>query len=161
MVDNASVLLWVFLFGTKFVTYPLTLVVAISQEKLNLPNTQSCLTHCCPLPKPERPSFFSVRVTWGSLGGDHSPLLPPKAGLNSNLGSYQSDEQCSPPLTGCCASPGSLYIWTFTPTHWEDEPLLQIKLSVGACSDLLLVVWRLHPSNKGGEKKITVSGIQD
>jgi hypothetical protein len=26
------------------------------------------------------------------LGVDQTPLLPPEAGLNSNLGSYQSDE---------------------------------------------------------------------
>jgi hypothetical protein len=36
MVNDASVLLWVSLFGTEFfVIYPLTLVVAISPEKLN------------------------------------------------------------------------------------------------------------------------------
>jgi hypothetical protein len=30
-----------------------------------------------PLPKPERHTFTLDRVTRGSLGGDHSPLLPP------------------------------------------------------------------------------------
>jgi hypothetical protein len=38
MVDDASILLWVSLFGIEFfVTHPLTSVVAISQEKLNPP----------------------------------------------------------------------------------------------------------------------------
>jgi hypothetical protein len=31
-------------------------------------------------------------VTQVSLGVDQTPSLPPKAGLNLNLGSYQSDE---------------------------------------------------------------------
>jgi hypothetical protein len=30
------------------------------------------------LPNPERPGFTPDRVTWGSLGGDQFPLLPPK-----------------------------------------------------------------------------------
>jgi hypothetical protein len=46
-----------------------------------------------PLPKPERHGFTPKKgTTWVSLGGDQSPLLPPEAGLNLNLGSYQSDE---------------------------------------------------------------------
>jgi hypothetical protein len=46
MVNDASVLLGVSLFGTEFfVITPLTSVVAISQEKLNLPNSWGCLTH--------------------------------------------------------------------------------------------------------------------
>jgi hypothetical protein len=47
-------------------------------------------------------------VTGESLGGDQSPLRPPEAGLNSNPGSYQSNEWCSPSLVGSCASPGSV-----------------------------------------------------
>jgi hypothetical protein len=30
------------------------------------------------LPKPERPGFTPDRISWGSLGGDQAPLLPPK-----------------------------------------------------------------------------------
>jgi hypothetical protein len=41
----------------------------------------------------------------GSLGGDQSLLLPPEAGLNLNLGSYQSDELGS--QVGSQAFPGS------------------------------------------------------
>jgi hypothetical protein len=46
-----------------------------------------------PLPEPERYGFTHKKgVTQVSLGVDQTPLLPPEAGLNSNPGSYQSDE---------------------------------------------------------------------
>jgi hypothetical protein len=38
------------------------------------------------------------------------------------------------------------------PDLQEDESLLQIKLSVGAWWDLLLVVQGMHPGGKGGDK---------
>jgi hypothetical protein len=65
IMDDASVLLGVSLFGPKFfVMHPLTLVVAISWEKLNLPNSEVLHTFAL-LPKPEKPGFIPDRVTMG------------------------------------------------------------------------------------------------
>jgi hypothetical protein len=57
-----------------------------------------------PLSKPESLGFTPDRITWGSLGGDQSPLLPLEAGLNSNSGSYQSDKWCSLHIADSCTS---------------------------------------------------------
>jgi hypothetical protein len=48
-----------------------------------------------PLPEPERHDFIPQIFGYQDvpLGGDQDPLLHPGAGLNLNLGSYQSDEQ--------------------------------------------------------------------
>jgi hypothetical protein len=45
-----------------------------------------------------------------------------------------------------------LCIKAFTPTLWEGESLLWIKLSIAAWWDLLLVVQEKHPGEKGDDK---------
>jgi hypothetical protein len=89
--------------------YPsLNLSCGYFPEKAQTPLIPGGVSHTFTLlPEPERHGFTPNRVIRGSLGGDQSPLLPPKAGLNLNLGSYQSDGRCIPPLTGSCALPGS------------------------------------------------------
>jgi hypothetical protein len=61
-------------------------------------------------------------VTRVSLGVDQTPSLPPEAGLNLNLGSYQSDEQGS--QVGSCAFPGSFVQPELTSSAcWERDSL--------------------------------------
>jgi hypothetical protein len=77
-------------------------------------------------------------VTQVSLGVDQTPSLPPKAGLNLNLGSYQSDEWGS--QVGSWAFLGS-FVWP-NPTslvHWERGSLPSHQLS--SCG-----AWQGQPS---------------
>jgi hypothetical protein len=51
------------------------------------------------LPEPERHGFTPKDIYYSVLlGVDRTPFLPPEAGLNSNLGFYQSDELVSKPF---------------------------------------------------------------
>jgi hypothetical protein len=81
---------------------------------------------------------------------DQSHLLPTEADLNLKLGSYQSDERCSPPLTCSCTSVGSVVL----PSPHLDSPGGQVLpplltpcriISPGGPGNKL--------SNKGGEKR--------
>jgi hypothetical protein len=67
-------------------------------------------------------------------------LFPPGAGLNLNPGSYQSDTQCSPPLTGSCTSLSSIVHLRSSPRLARRTNPLWIKLSIGTWWDLLLTV---------------------
>jgi hypothetical protein len=71
------------------------------------------------LPEPERHAFTSPKgITLVSSRVDQTPLLPPEAGLNLNLGSYQYDEQGS--LVGSWAFLGSF---------------VQLELTSSACQE--------------------------
>jgi hypothetical protein len=92
------------------------------------------------LPEPERHEFTPKGSYQSvSLGVDQTPLLRPEAGLNSNLGSYQSDGRRSPHwflhLTGSIVS--------------EALTLTCLLASDGTTSPSGLGT---HPSNKGDEK---------
>jgi hypothetical protein len=75
------------------------------------------------LPEPERHGFIPKGGYSGvSLGVDQTYLLPPEAGLNSNLGSYQSYEQGS--QDGSQTFPGSFVLLKLTSSvHWEKDSL--------------------------------------
>jgi hypothetical protein len=64
--------------------------------RLSLSHTLTQHRISTPLPEPERHGFTHKKgITRLSLGVDQTSLLPPEAGLNANLGSYQSDERGS------------------------------------------------------------------
>jgi hypothetical protein len=136
----------------------------------NLPNSGGVLHTFALLPKPNRSSFTPGRVIWGSLGGDQSPLLPLKTRpiiqtqvLISLTGGAPLLSLVPAPHGFHCSSEG------FTLTHWENECLLRIKLSVDTWWDLLPVVWGCilvtrevtnhHVHNPGSESPRNVTGI--
>jgi hypothetical protein len=107
-----------------------------------------------PLPEPETHGFTSkMAVTrmshWEVI---NLPLLPPEAGLNSNLDSYQSDERCAPPLAGSCASLGSV-------VHPRPSPQPTGKMNPPFGSSCPLALGGvssqqsrgMHPRDKGGD----------
>jgi hypothetical protein len=163
MADFASVLWGVSLFGTEhFVTHSLTSVMAVSQEELNLPNSWRCLTHFCPTPKPERPSFTPNRITWGIPG--RWPASPSASWGRPEFepGFLPVWWVVLPSPHGSCASLGSVVCLSeaLTPTRWEEESLLQIKLSVVTWWDLLPVVRRMHPGDRGGDNSPSLQSQQ-
>jgi hypothetical protein len=104
------------------------------------------------------------------LGGDQAPLLPPEAVLNLNQYSYQSDEQCSPPLAGSCASLGSVV--HPRPSPWLTErmnpPVVQSVHwhlvgsppgGPGGCISVTMEVITHHLHNPGNEPPGNVAGV--
>jgi hypothetical protein len=116
---------------------------------LTQPNTSA------PLPEPERHGFTPKKQLLGCLIGS-KPVFPSasEAGLNSHMGSYQSDEQCSPPLAVSCTSPGSIVCPGPRPNSLRGRvPSPDQAIYWHLAGSLLLTVQGTHPSNKGGEKK--------
>jgi hypothetical protein len=113
-----------------------------------------------PLPKPERLCFTPDRVTWGSLGGDQSPLLPPKGRLIIWTWVLISLTSCTPlpslvpvlhQVPMCILHPGF-------PGGWVSPPDQIVPWCLAG--SLLLAVQGMHPSSKGGEKSLSPESWQ-
>jgi hypothetical protein len=125
-----------------------------TQKVFNLPTSRGVSHTFALLPKPKRPGFTPDIAIQGSLGGDRSPLLPPKS-----PGSYQSEEQCSPPLLVPVFHRLHCVPEAFTTTG-EWVPPRDQTVPWHLVGSLLPAVWGMHPGNKGGDKSLSPQSWQ-